>query len=96
MLFKSSHSKDLNVCIIGKNMSNNIIRKLDDVIKAVPEEFKDAHPFSPHWYVAELCRYLQREIRVGELDDRECNIILDMSVGEIKQALHYKGLSFLT
>ncbi|MEK6843901.1 MAG: hypothetical protein AABX83_00590 [Nanoarchaeota archaeon] len=75
-------------------MNNDTIRKLDDVIKAVPEEFKDAHPLSPHWYVSELCRYLQREIRTGKLGDRECNMILDMPIIDIKQALNYRGLSF--
>ncbi len=75
-------------------MNNEIIKKLDDVIEAVPKEFKDVHPISPHWYVSELCRYLQNRIQKQEFDARY-NILLKMSVGEIAQNLHYKGLSFL-
>lgn len=74
-------------------MIDDIINKLDEVINAIPKEFKDSHPCSPYWYVSELCRYIKKEIEKGE-DYRKYSIILDMPLGKVKEMLHYKGLSF--
>ena len=75
-------------------VDNDIINKLDEVINAIPDSFKDIHSCSPHWYVSELCRYLQGEIRKWKIEEQKYNIILYMPIEDIRQMLHYKGLSF--
>lgn len=76
-----------------KELRKSLNEKLEETIKAVPEEFKDAHHLSPHWYVSELCRYIKREIN-DTADYEKYRILLDMSIIKIKEVLNYRGLSF--
>ena len=78
---------------MDKIEKESLDRKLQEVIEANP--FIDEHHLSPHWYVSELCRYLQNRIRNNELSETQYNILKALSVNEIKQNLHYKGLSLV-